>query len=281
MAVVTAPRFETALVIANPIAGRGLGRARAEALGRALEERGTKTRVYFTTARGDAQRELRELDAPPGVVVAVGGDGTVAEVLDALPEGVPLAVHPMGTANVMSRDLGLSRSVAGTVELIEHGRQGAIDVADVNGRTSFLVTGVGFDGAAVRDVERRRRGAITKWTYVRAVWSTLWAWRPPRLVVHLDGERQAGTFGWVLVSNIVGYGGFLRLWQGRRIDDGLYEVFCSKAAPAGPSCATLCEASCGGCRAATAGWFRRGTSASNRTAPSRSKSTATSAERRP
>ena len=220
--------FRRVLIIANPIAGRGQAKARAEALREGLGEAARRVELFLTAARGDAEAKARSACAAsesPDLVVIVGGDGTVAEVLSGLDPVVPLGIHPMGTANVMGRDLGLPTSVDGTLAMLADGRRQGLDVARVNERLSFLVVGVGFDGAAVRDVEARRRGPITKWTYVRAVLRTLWGWKPPQLTVALDGVPHPNRVGWILVSNIVGYGGLLRLWSGRQLDDGLYEVF--------------------------------------------------------
>lgn len=216
--------FRRALVVANPVAGRGRARLRAEALVLGLEQRGVDTELFLTCARGDAAARVREADAVD-LVVSVGGDGTLGEVLANLRPSVPVAVHPVGTANVLARDLCLPRNVAGTLAAIERGRTTEIDTARVNGRTSFLVVGVGIDGAIVRDVEERRRGPITKLFYLRSVLRALRGNRPARLTVVADGERLPGTYGWVLVSNIVGYGGVLRLSPERRLADGLFEVF--------------------------------------------------------
>ena len=84
-----------------------------------------------------------------------------------------LAVLPAGTANVQGIDLDLPRDVDGLLELVRARCTQAIDVADVNGHLSFLVTGVGFDGLVTREVEKRRRGPITKWSSVPAVLRSL------------------------------------------------------------------------------------------------------------
>ena len=74
--------------------------------------------------------------------------GTVAEVLSGLQREVPIAVLPMGTANVLSLDLALPRKPAGLLEIIRGGPTTRMEVASVNGRLSFLVTGVGIDAQA-------------------------------------------------------------------------------------------------------------------------------------
>ena len=92
-------------------------------------------------------------------------------------------------------------------------------------RLSFLVTGVGLDARIVAEVEARRHGPITKSTYVGAGLRALRSYRAPRLAVEADGAPLEGTFGEVLVSNVVNYAGFRVLSPDRQLDDGLYEVY--------------------------------------------------------
>jgi diacylglycerol kinase (ATP) len=160
------------------------------------------------------------------LVVAVGGDGTLGEVVGGLGGAdVPIAALPLGTANVLALDLGLPRRPAALLEAIAGGRTVAVDVALVNGRASFLVTGVGFDGLVVRALDEARRGPISRWSYVRHGLGALRGYRPPRLAVEIDGERQDGAFGLVIVSNVVHYGGVACLSRDRRLDDGLLEAY--------------------------------------------------------
>lgn len=161
------------------------------------------------------------------LVVAVGGDGTVSEVLEGLVNReVPIAILPLGTGNVMSLDLGLPRDVDSALEMIAGGRTTRLDVARVNDRhLSFLVTGVGFDAMVVRELEARRKGSITKLDWGRAALRTMADYRPPSLTVEMDGRRVDGEFGLVLVSNIVHFAGYRVLSPDRRIDDGFFEAY--------------------------------------------------------
>lgn len=219
--------FHTALIVANPIAGRGRGEGAARELSQGLAQRGIANEVHFTRGPGDARLFLRELTRRVDLVVAVGGDGTVSEVLDGLVDRtIPVAILPMGTANVMSLDLGLPRDVDGALEMIVAGHRSALDTAHVNGRhLSFLVVGVGFDAMVVHDLEAHRNGPITKATWIGPAWRSFRDYTPPELSVEIDGERANGTFGLVLVSNIVHYGGFRVLAHDRAIHDGLFEVY--------------------------------------------------------
>jgi diacylglycerol kinase (ATP) len=227
----TVPRpFRRALVLANPIAGSGRARRASEELATGLEGIGIEVELHFTRERGDARERAQKLARDVDLVVSVGGDGTLGEVLAGLSglsgRDVPVAILAAGTANVMSLDLGLPRRVAGLLEVIALGRTVPVDTARVNGeRLSFLVTGVGFDAMAVHELESRRRGPITRASYVAAGLRVLRRYAPPSLEVELDGRQMPGRFAQVLVSNVVHYGGFRVLSSDRRLDDGLFEVY--------------------------------------------------------
>jgi YegS/Rv2252/BmrU family lipid kinase len=218
--------FRRALVVANPIAGRGLGAKAALEMAVGLQRLGVPSETHLTTGRGDGRAAVRCMDPAIDLVVSIGGDGTLREVFDGLlqPE-VAVCMVPLGTAIVLSLDLGLPRDVDRALEVIAGGRTATIDLGLSNGHVSFLVTGVGLDGLTVREVERTRSGPLTKWSYVRGAWRALQGYRPPQLEVEIDGERERGRFGLVLSSNVVNYGGFMRLSADRRLDDGLFEVY--------------------------------------------------------
>jgi len=214
-----------ALIVANPIAGRGRGRDVGHAVARELTRRGVVAALFFTRARGDARARVAAA-TDVDVVVAVGGDGTLREVLEALPDGGPaVAVVPAGTGNVLARDLGLPADAARAAEVILGGRSVGLDTARVDGRLCFLAASVGFDAMAVHELERRRRGPITRGTWAVALVRTFLRYRPPRLAVELDGATLPGEFGLVLVANCVRYAGLLRLAHDRRLDDGLFEAY--------------------------------------------------------
>ncbi len=218
--------FRRALVVANPTAGRGQGAKAAQEVAAGLSKLGVAAEVHLTRGRGDARSRVRCLEPGVDLLVSVGGDGTLREVFDGLldPE-IPVAVLPLGTANVLGLDLGLPRDVDQLLELIGARRRERIDVADVNGHLSFLVTGVGFDGAVVRELEKRRNGPIRRLSYLPAALRALRGYRPPRLRVELDGARESGEFGLVLVSNIVHYGGVMKLSPSGSRSDGSFDVF--------------------------------------------------------
>lgn len=213
-------------MIANPIAGRGRGARAASELHAGLLEQGLDARLALTTGPGDARRLAAEYGPGVDLVLAVGGDGTLGEVFSGLEVPGPVVGQlPLGTANVLAIDLGLPRDVRGLLDLVRAGHTRPIDVARVGGRASFLMASVGFDALVVERLTARRRGPITKLSYLRPTLAALAHYRPPELRVWLDGARVEGTFGFALASNCVHYAGLVRLSPERVLDDGRFEVF--------------------------------------------------------
>ncbi|QDU85908.1 Diacylglycerol kinase [Planctomycetes bacterium Pla163] len=218
--------YRRALVVANPIAGRGRAAAAARELTDGFTRCGLESEVHLTTARRDGWDRVHSMPDDVDLVVAVGGDGTLREILSGLVgRDVAVAQLPMGTANVLAKDARLPLDVDGLIELVRSGSTSILDTAEVNGELTFLCVGVGFDGACVAEVERRRKGPITKLDYVTAGLRVLASYRQPRLQLEVDGAPIDGDFGFVLVSNVREYGAVFGLSSLCRRDDQRAEVY--------------------------------------------------------
>lgn len=175
------PRPRRVGVIANPAAGQRQGRRLSRAL-TALHRAGCRVEVQETLRPGDATRFARALaeSGKVDVVVAAGGDGTINEVANALAGSpVALGVLPLGTANVLAREVGLPLDPVGAARVIAEGRRRAICLGELTlsaetpmqgPRRFVLMASAGFDAQVVAGVEgavKRRWGALA---YVREAW---------------------------------------------------------------------------------------------------------------
>ena len=154
-----------ALLVVNPKATATSARAR-DVLAHALASE-VKLDVVETTHRNHAQ-ELAEQAALDGldVVVALGGDGTVNEVVNGLLHAGPqadlpaLAVVPAGSTNVFARALGMPNSaIDATSQLLEallEDRRRTIGLSLADDRWFTFNAGLGLDAGAVRRVEKAR-----------------------------------------------------------------------------------------------------------------------------
>lgn len=220
----TSPR--RLLLIANPISGGGRGRLLAPQLAAALAARSVHAEVYFTTAAGDARARARKAgsEAWDGLV-AIGGDGTVNEVLNGMPDpSRPLGTLPVGTANVLALELGLPRRVDAAADVLAQGHVRQLAIGRCGEQRFLLFCGFGVDGEVVRAVAARRSGTLGKHKYLVPIAKTLWHW--PRFALRAtlaDGE-VLDDLGMVLVTRVRGYGGVLRLPREVSPDSGLLHV---------------------------------------------------------
>lgn len=222
--------YRRALIVANPIAGRGKAAHAADELAEGLRRYGTSVDVHLTRERGDGKNRVQNAAPDTDLVVAIGGDGTLGEVLSGLSNlETPVGVLPMGTSNVLGIDLRLPRDVDGLLEVLLARNTRKIDLATVNGEVSFLVSGIGIDGEIVRRLEELRRGPITKLSYIRPIVAAFLQFPAPRLSVELDGEKLEGDYGLVFASNIIHYAAYIRLSRERVMDDGELEIYLFKS----------------------------------------------------
>ncbi|MEY2981744.1 MAG: diacylglycerol/lipid kinase family protein [Planctomycetota bacterium] len=203
-----------ALILANPIAGGGRARAVAPALRDALTERGFAAELRFTAGRGDARSFAAESAHPDScdVVVAVGGDGTLNEVLNGMPDpSLPLAQLPMGTANVLACELGIPRSPERLAGLIDAGQTRTMAVGLAGDRRFLLFAGIGLDGAMVERLEQVRRGTLGKWKWVAPVLHVVRRLPTHDIALTTDtGDRRDGLTQ-VLITQVHEYGGVFRM----------------------------------------------------------------------
>jgi diacylglycerol kinase (ATP) len=194
------PSGRRLLVIFNPAAGMRR-RTRLQAVLDLLEGFGCQVELRETEAAGHAERLARDADpVRHDVVVAAGGDGTINEVANGL-AGVPLplAIIPLGTANVLAAEIGLRTDPASVADALAHGAPRPITVGAANGRRFIVMAGIGFDAQVVDEVSVSLKRWLGKGAYVAAFLHQLLAFPFPTYRVRVDGaEWQAAS---VILAN--------------------------------------------------------------------------------
>ena len=211
------------LLVTNPIAGR-LGRRLLEPVIEILLSQGGS--VERCPSGIDAARAAVAEAARTGsvdAVIAAGGDGTFrAAAAEMLATSVPLGLVPLGTGNVLGHEIALPKSPAELARMLMYGGTKPLRAARANGAPFFLMAGVGFDGAVIRELDHALKHKIGKIAYVGPALRALAA-PLPRLTVTVDGRRDEAT--WVIVANARCYGGrFVLVPHTHALDEGLHAV---------------------------------------------------------
>lgn len=154
-------------VIHNPAAGLRQ-RRRLHRFLRELERRGHTVRLFRTAHPGDGMAIAAALDAASvDVVVAAGGDGTVNEVANGLAgRSIPLAIMPLGTANVLAWELGLGTKIPAAADLLSAGRIVEVRMAHAGPWRFLLMASAGPDARVVAAVHSRLKRWLGKGAYV-------------------------------------------------------------------------------------------------------------------
>lgn len=212
-----------ALVIVNPIAGRGAGQRRLAHVEQGLQRAGVGTHVFVTSMAGQA-RDAAARACDHDLVAVIGGDGTLNEVLNGLEADRPVALFPLGTGNVLAKEFRLPRRVSRFCEMVARGREQVIDLAAVEGRRFACMVGAGFDAEVAAHLGAARSGATHMSRYVRPILGCLARYGAPRIAVSVDGAPPVEAQGFALVSNVRSYGGPFTITPHAAPDDGALDV---------------------------------------------------------
>lgn len=218
------------LVIYNPVAGSRRGRKqRYEAVLARLRAADCEITVRETTHRGDAETFAAGLSREDcDLLVVAGGDGTVNEVVNGLGANraggtaLPVGIVPLGTANVLAIEIGLSLTPAAIAEALIDGEVRPTSLGEANGRRFLLMAGAGFDAHVVAGVSGRLKRWMGKGAYV---WETLRQFRLypfPFFELTIDGEETTACS--VIAANARHYGGRFMIAREAELDAPTLEV---------------------------------------------------------
>ena len=213
--------------IFNPTSGRNRRRLwLAAAIRDFIAARSLDADLVTTDGPGHATELARDAAlAGCAQVVAVGGDGTMNEVAQALLHTpAALALVPCGSGNGLALHLRLPLSPLGALELVAGvgGRVAALDTGTANGFPFFNAMGLGLDA----DVSRRFNGLVKRGlpAYVRTALAAVRELRPERVMIACPSHRETLDVLLVAVANSDQYGNNARIAPGARVDDGALDL---------------------------------------------------------
>ncbi len=210
----TSGRRGRLLLLHNPEARSAPEPALLRRLESFLRAEGWEVDVRDPGGGGATSAQVRRMVLEEGFrrVVVCGGDGTVRLAAEGLRgTGVPLALLPMGTANVLARELGIPRSPLLAAELAARGEARAVPLGLVGGGTAFtFCASAGLDSLAVARLDEALKRETGGWAYGYAALRVLLEARLPLLRVHPEGGPPV-VAAQVFVLRSRRYGGDARL----------------------------------------------------------------------
>lgn len=194
--------------------------------------------AWFETGSDDGgEAAVREaLDADVDLLVVAGGDGTVRIAADlATGSGVPLAIIPAGTGNLLARNLGIEvTSMRAAVRTAFEGEQREIDLGELEleapdgarSRHAFAVmVGFGLDAEMIGATDDELKKRVGWLAYVDAAGRVIATLDKVRVQVRMDGTRTLRqTVNTMVIGNCGTVTNGIVLLPDAAIDDGLLDI---------------------------------------------------------
>ncbi|MCK5214433.1 MAG: YegS/Rv2252/BmrU family lipid kinase [Candidatus Omnitrophica bacterium] len=240
--------YKKAMIIYNPKAGQGMSlspilqdllgikrrkfeiyQSREDYLKKICEyfrKYDIKAEVSATEYAGHATQISRDCKKKGyDLVVAVGGDGTINEVINGLAgSDVTLGVVPMGTANVFGLEMKLPVEIDAACQVIASGHTKRIDLGQANERYFACMAGIGFDAHVLKKADTKLKKIYGALAYAIVGIAELFTYRFRQIVIKIDDQpiRRKGYF--VVVGNGKYYAGDMMFASKADLTDGYLDV---------------------------------------------------------
>lgn len=225
------------LVFSSPQAGSGAGRGQVARLRQLLDELSVDCAVVHSPDELRSQL-VSCRDTHAAVVVAAGGDGTMALAAQSSSElspgrspsgneeqgwDVPIVPMPLGTENLIARQFGHTAIAESVIKTIRYGTSYRLDAGMANDKLFLIMATCGFDAEVVRGMHLTRKGHIRRLSYLRPIVRAMRNYAFPTLSIRLDDSEPLECC-WAMVFNLPRYAAGLAIEPDARGDDGVLDV---------------------------------------------------------
>ena len=210
---------EFVVIQRNPTAGAGTSRRILLDLVKELRKQIFGVRMFSDRDRLDAFVTSEQIGSRIRCLVAAGGSGTVADLVNRHPKH-PIAVLTMGTENLIARHLNIPRYGSVVADTIQKGHVQPFDTTQAENRQYLLMASAGIDADVVHRLHATRSGNIRHWTYIRPILQAFASYYFPEITVTDVQTEKTVTGSYVIVSKFKECGFNLKLTPNADAIDG-------------------------------------------------------------
>lgn len=215
--------------IVNPISGNGKAKKRFPIIEEYLLKNNINYEKVYTEYKGHATDLVKQLKDRSDIkaVVAVGGDGTLFEVINGLyPSKIPVGYIPNGTGNDYGRQMNISADPLLALKRILEYDIKKIDIGRINQYYFVNVASMGFDAEVVKYVnESNVKALFGKFAYTIGAIKILIKFKSKKIKLIVDNVEYNFDNVWLIaVANNKYYGGGMLISPDSINNDGLFDI---------------------------------------------------------
>lgn len=216
------------LFVVNPIAGKGRALSYIPKIEEIFKNKGDKYFIEISKGPGHASQIARDY-CGKGIyrIYAVGGDGTLNEVLNGMAESKSsLAVIPSGSGNDFIKSITNDLDIKTILERTIEGREENIDIARVNNKYFINITSIGFDGKVAYNANKFKKiwCIPERFCYFIGIATTLLEHSSNLVKVSIGKEIFDIEILLIVAANGKYYGGGIMPAPQAKIDDGELDI---------------------------------------------------------
>ncbi len=215
------------LIFLNPTSAGGKAIASRNEITSELDRLGVDHDIHMTKSLEDLVATTKKgLDSDYSNFIAVGGDGTLHHMVNALAgSSKNLGIIPMGSGNDIAINLGIPSDIKKCCRIIKQHNIGKLDLGLINDKHYYLcIAGSGFD-SEVNDLANNTRYPIkgpSKYTY--SVYKTLLTFQSKEFTVTCNGDERKIYGMMIACANLPSYGGGMKITPDASPSDGLFDI---------------------------------------------------------
>ena len=216
------------LFIVNPKAGLKKNRNYIDEAVQVFEEAGYKVGIKYTKKRLVCNNIAREHGARVDLVVCMGGDGTLNEVIQGMAEKeitTPLGYIPAGSTNDFAASLGLSSNPKTQAEFIVSHEAKPLDMGMFNGRYFVYTASAGIFTETSYSTPQKMKNRLGHFAYILHGSRELFRIRSLKLKIELEHTTHEGKYIFAAINNATKVGGIMKLdKEAVEFNDGEFEL---------------------------------------------------------
>lgn len=224
--------MKKARVIYNPSSGKEEGKKRLPEILETLEGMGYESSAFATKGKWDARDEAKRCSEKRfDLIVVVGGDGTVYEVVNGLAEQEyrpKIAIVPLGTTNDFASAIGMTGSFKDMMNILKKGDTLATDVGKMNEKYFINVAGGGSLTELSYEVPSKMKTVFGQWAYYFKGVEKVAKFRPYSAEITIENETIHEEIMLFMVSNTNSVAGFDKFAPVADYGDGYFDVLVLK-----------------------------------------------------